>query len=43
MKDKNEGKTGKYSDFYSYIYQGTTSRKGRIALGEVLESALKTI
>lgn len=43
MKDKNEGKTGKYNDFYSYIYQGTTSRTGRIVRGEVLESALKTI
>lgn len=31
------------SDFYSYIYQGTASRKGRIARGEVLESELETI
>lgn len=43
IKDKNDGKAGKYSNFYSYIYQGTASRKGRIVRGEVLESELETI
>ena len=43
LQDKNEGKAGKYSDFYSYVYQGTASRKGRIVRGEVLESELSKI
>ena len=43
LQDKNEGIVGKYSDFYSYVYQGTASRKGRIVRGEVLEAELKKI
>lgn len=43
LQDKNEGTVGKYSDFYSYVYQGTASRKGRIVRGEVLEAELKKI
>ena len=43
LKDKNDGKIGKYSDFYSYVYQGTASRKGRIVRGEVLEEELNKI
>lgn len=43
LQDRNEGKIGKYSDFYSYVYQGTTSRKGRIVRGEILEEELNMI
>lgn len=43
LQDRDEGKTGKYSDFYSYVYQGTTSRMGRIVRGEILEEELNII
>lgn len=43
LHDKEVGKKGKYNDFYSYIYQGTASRKGRIVRGEVLEEELNKI
>jgi hypothetical protein len=43
LKDKNDEKTGKYSEFYSYVYQGTASRKGRIVRGEILEQELNKI
>lgn len=40
INDKNSGIQSKYNEFYSYIYQGTSSRKGRIVRGEVLTEAL---
>lgn len=43
LKGKNDGKIGKYNDFYSYVYQGTASRKGRIVRGEVLKEELNKI
>jgi hypothetical protein len=44
LENKNNNKAqNKYAKFYNYIYQGTASRTGRIARGEVLAEHLKTI
>jgi uncharacterized protein with ParB-like and HNH nuclease domain len=41
-KDKNKAHN-KYAKFYNYIYQGTASRTGRIARGEVLAEHLNIL
>ncbi|RGD75844.1 DUF262 domain-containing protein [Anaerofustis stercorihominis] len=43
LQSKSNGTMDKYYEFYNYIYQGTSSRKGRNVRGEILREEIKQL